>query len=110
MNDHPNFSTNVELVALDEEFNLAWAAERDVLATAPDTPEGEALISTAWDTTHAVAQKIEKIPASIGGIKLKAQALRWALGADLRDVDSLDEDLNADERLTASLVRDIAEL
>jgi hypothetical protein len=109
MNDHPikDYAlpehADVKLIALGERLKLAWAAEREVVATAPDTRAGDALIAVATKGTGTIVQKIEVLQATtIDGLKVTVLALGWARGGKL-DPPYFSDESTTDVRLIDSI-------
>ncbi len=51
------------LVTLGEQLRAAWSRERLVVATAPETDDGEAAVDAAVNETGAIADKIAGLQA-----------------------------------------------
>ena len=95
------------VVTLGEQLRAAWSRERLVVATAPETDDGEAAVDAAVNETGAIADKIAGLQAmAFEGLCVKALALAWAQGADLFAIGDAGD--TTQERLALGVARDVA--
>ncbi len=105
---------DAELLALSDEFEAAWKAEREIFRIDEGQSDGvnfkkyDDRCTAAVDAVSKIVDKILNIPArSLAGFRLKARALLWCNGsAEVEDFCSWMQG-TTDQRLIAAIVREL---
>lgn len=103
---------DADLLDLGRQLRAAWAAENETAAKWAGTYTAEAARATtaAADTTRAIAERIEKLPATtLAGVRVKVDAVSWCCSGEPFEDDTFCHYAKptTEVRIVSSILRDL---